>query len=97
MMPGQPGQSASPAPSPTTGLPPAPGAESIYFMVTAESLNLRTCPGTGCEVLEPPLKYGDLVEIIASPVKNDNPECDIWLQIKTVDERDGWVCGEWID
>jgi len=70
-------------------LPPT-GKIKQYFVVTANTANLRSGPGTNFQVLNP-LRKGERYPILET-IQNPG-ESHSWYRIRLEDSREGWISG----
>ena len=66
-----------------------------YAFVVAETLNLRSGPGTSFPVIFV-LKYGASPRVTGSAELGDSDECDSWLPVSWFGHA-GYVCARWLE
>ncbi len=92
-------------PQAETAVPPAPiKLNSVFYaepedapqtvIVTADTLYIRSCASTACNVLVY-TKKGTHLRLMADGVMSDDPRCSVWMEIE-VAGVEGYVCAEFV-
>lgn len=65
------------------------------LVVESDTLNMRTGPSTDHPLLPDTatLAYGEEVDLLAQ-VKSSGEACEIWFEVQTADDTEGWICGD---
>ena len=70
-------------------MPPPPGSNDIEMIVTTDTLNVRSGPGTGYSVTDQVHRGETVIYLNASPAWD-------WVNIKTKENRTGWCSSRYL-
>lgn len=75
--------------------PTAQPTEAALTVTALGKVNVRTCPATSCDLVEPNayIEAGQVIEV-GKEIKNDVIDCPRWYPV-VYNGRGAFVCSEW--
>ena len=75
--------------------PTAAPTETVLTVTALGKVNVRTCPATSCDLVEPNayIEAGQVIEV-GKEIINDVIDCPRWYPVK-YNNKGAFVCAEW--